>query len=426
MGMLTLYRFILYLISPIILGILALKAIRNPAFRPRLGQRFGFSTVNPIPGGIWIHAVSVGEVNAAMPLIQYALKNHPDLEITVTTMTATGSARVMSLFPQKIHHRYLPYDYPGAVSRFINTVKPSVAMIMETEIWPNLIDVCHRKKIPVIYTNARLSRRSYEKYQRIQRLIGPTLRKVDRFAVQGSADADRLIKLGAVPDTVSVTGNLKFDIPVPASLEEAAQDVRRHLGHDRFIWIAGSTHDGEEEQVIDAFRSIRESIPELLLVLVPRHPERFSLVARLCDREGFNLVRRSEHLEPVSMDTEIYLGDTMGELTLLLAASDVAFIGGSLVPIGGHNLLEANALGVPVVFGPHMHNFLEISQLVSNKGAGVEINDSDELANVVVKLLQDPVQRDQYGSRGKELVMENKGALGNIANILKKQLGSRG
>ncbi|NKB76422.1 MAG: 3-deoxy-D-manno-octulosonic acid transferase [Gammaproteobacteria bacterium] len=420
--MLTLYRFFLYLASPVVFVTLIIKAIRSPAFRPRLWQRFGFFENHPMPGGVWIHAVSVGEVNAAAPLINYVLKNYSDLDVTVTTMTPTGSARVMHLFSGKIHHCYLPYDYSGAVARFITLIKPSLAVVMETEIWPNLIDLCHRKNIPMIYTNVRLSRRSFEKYRRIKGLVGPTLRKIENFAAQTSADANRLIELGAIPETVKITGNLKFDITVPPSVKEAAHVMRRNLGKDRSVWVAGSTHEGEEEQVIDGFRLAKKEIPDLLLVLVPRHPERFSSVGRLCVRAGFKVVRRTQHQQELPFDTEIYLVDTMGELTLMLAACDVAFIGGSLVPVGGHNLLEANALGVPVVFGPNMFNFTEISTLVSDKGAGIEVNDSDELASVVVRLLKDPSQRDRYGFKGKELMEENKGALMSITALLDTRL----
>ena len=422
--MLTLYRLLLYLFAPVVLVRLLYRAIRNSRYFERIPQRFGYHL--GIPGNqaaqgykFWIHAVSVGEVNAAMPLVRYLESEYPDCRITVTTMTPTGSDRVLKTFGNSVDHCYLPYDYPGAVNRFLDALKPNLAMVMETEIWPNYICGCAHRKIPVIYTNVRMSEKSFNGYNRFRSLFEPVLRKVNHFAAQSGADADRLVKLGVAADKVHVTGSIKFEIELPASVLEAAQSVRRSLGWDRPVWVAGSTHEGEESQILEAFLEVRRSCPDLLLVLVPRHPERFSAVFRLCTRYGCKTVLRSKQPASISADTEVYLGDTMGDLALLIAASDFAYIGGSLVPVGGHNVLEACAAGVAVLFGPYMHNFQEISDQVLAKGAGVQVIDSEELGAVVARLVNDPMMRDQYGSQGKLFIEENRGALAKITGLVK-------
>ena len=422
--MLTLYRAVLYLALPLVLLRLGLRIRRSHAYRSRFLERFGFQTnaQNPDPGGIWIHAVSVGEVNAAIPLINHILSAYPNHPLTVTTMTPTGSDRLISLFSNRVYHQYLPYDYPGAVNRFLKHVSPKLALIMETEIWPNVIHACHKKSIPIIYTNVRLSRRSYQGYERFRKLIEPTLQKINDFAVQVDADAQRLIQLGAREKSIHVTGNLKFDIPLAPSILEAAHSVRRNLGVDRPILVAASTHEGEETKVLEAFSLIRKTLDNTLLVLVPRHPERFTQVEKLCTKSGFTTSKRSLNKETIAPDTQVHLIDTMGELPLFLAACDVSFIGGSLVEIGGHNLLEANALGIPVIFGPHMFNFLEIADLALQKGSAIQVQDENELAKVTIKLLQDPILRDNCGSRGKELIEENRGSLEHVKTLISKAI----
>lgn len=432
-----LYSFVLYLALPVVLIRLLCRASRNRQYLNKIPQRFGFglhlpATKNNLAGsdseicGIWIHAVSVGEVNATVPLVKSLLARFPNKTITITTMTPTGSDRVLKIFGDSVRHCYLPYDYPCAVKRFLNAARPQLAMVMETEIWPNLIAECHCRQIPMIYTNVRLSSRSHQAYLRFRKLFSPTLKKVNRFAVQSKMDAERLIDIGANAKTVEVTGNIKFEMGLPASVTEIAQSVRRGLGRKRAIWVAGSTHEGEESQVIDAYLKAKKEIKDLLLVLVPRHPERFSTVFKLATRYQCKTVLRSQcgsqSDTSIPPDTEIYIADTMGELTLFIAAADIAFIGGSLVPIGGHNLLEACAAGVAVIFGSHMFNFQEISDLVLSKGAGVQVMDSDELCDVVVKLLNDPTMRDQYGLAGQALVEENKGALAKIEVMVDKVL----
>lgn len=423
--MLVLYRIFLYLALPLVMLRLFCRALRDRRYFEKIPQRLGFAGIRPDPGGIWIHAVSVGEVNAATPLVEHLLENHPQRQITVTTMTPTGADRVMKTFAGRVQHCYLPYDYPGAVRRFLDALVPCLGLVMETEIWPNLIARCHRLGVPLMYVNARLSRRSHRGYRRFRKLIRPALQKVARFAVQGKTDAKRLIRLGAPAAALSVTGNLKFEVVLPPSIGEAAQSVRRDLGRERPVWVAGSTHEGEEAQILDAFARVRKEFKSLLLVIVPRHPQRFNAVFRLCARRDYKTILRSQAPGKVSPDTGVYVADTMGELPLLIAAGDVAFIGGSLTPTGGHNVLEALAAGVPVVFGRHMFNFAEIADLLLQHAAGIQVMNGDELAEVVRRLLADPLLREQYANRGRELVEKNRGARGKVCALVDQLLARK-
>lgn len=369
---------------------------------------------------IWVHAVSVGEARAAAPLINHLLTD-PRLKIMVTTMTPTGSDEVARLFAQKVVHRYAPYDYPGAVARFVRSASPRVVMIMETEIWPNTISYCNAHGIPVLFANMRLSARSFERYRKIKGMMRTVLSQVECFAVQSPSDAQRLQELGAAPQAVHVTGSIKFEVRIPASLNEVAQVLRRDWGQERPVWIAGSTHEGEDERIIEVYTELKKAHQDLLLVLVPRHPERFPPVTKLLRKTAFHIECRSAAKRDLSK-TDIYIGDTMGELTLLYAASDIAFVGGSLVPHGGHNVLEPCALGVPVVFGPHMHNFLEISRLTQDRGAGIQVGDKHELRKAVTTLLSDPNLRFKMGEAGKMLIKENKGALERTLALFSDQI----
>ena len=428
--MLTLYRLVLYLAFPVVVVRLIYRALRNRDYLDNIPQRFGFAfgfrasdpDLPPERSAIWIHAVSVGEVNAAVPLVRWLREACPDRRIVITNMTPTGAERVRRLFGDSVgdglEQCYLPYDYPGAVNRLLDHVRPGLAIVMETEIWPNLICSCSKRHIPMLYANVRLSARSFEGYRRFGRFIGQVIPRIDRMAVQSEADAERIVALGADPARVSVTGSIKFEIEVQPSLTEAAQSVRRNLGWDRPVWVVGSTHEGEDEQVLDAFDLARQACPDLLMVLAPRHPERFGAVHRLCVRRGFNVELRSANFGELDGSVDIYLTDTMGELTLMIAASDFAFIGGSLVPTGGHNVLEACSSGVAVIFGPHMFNFQEISDQVLSRGAGIQVTDSQELADVVERLVNDAVLRDGYGTEGRRFVEENRGALDSIRKIL--------
>ena len=414
-----LYTLFLYLFLPVILIRLLVRGFKNPDYWHRWGERFGRISVDS-SADVWIHAVSVGEARAAAPLIQSLLSDRV-LKIIVTTMTPTGTDEVNRLFGDSVTHRYAPYDYPGSVNRFLDAVRPRTVIIMETEIWPNIISICSSRGIPVLFANLRLSEKSFQKYKKVGGVMGPVLQKVSCFAVQSALDSGHLQELGAPPEAIRVTGSIKFEVRIPASLNEVAQVLRREWGQERPVWIAGSTHAGEDEMVLDVFRKLRQTYSDLILVLVPRHPERFAVVTRLARKSGFQVARRSESRRDIE-NAEIYVGDTMGDLTLLYAASDIALVGGSMIPHGGHNVLEPCALGVPVIFGPHMFNFRAISQLTLERGAGVQVKNEQELLDTVNDYLFDPNLRFKTGEAGRDLIKENRGALDKTLSLFSDYL----
>ncbi len=417
-----LYTPLLYLLLPILLVRLLWRGFRNHAYWYRWKERFGFITAPPQPVDVWLHAVSVGEVRAAEPLVNTLLTQVLPKQVLVTTMTPTGSAQVRQSFGDRVHHCYVPYDYPVAVRRFLDRCRPRLAVFMETEMWPNIIRLCSKQSVPLLFVNVRLSERSFSRYQRIVGFFGPVLRLASGFAVQSQPDAERLQRLGARPESVQVTGSMKFDIKLAASMIEVAKVLRREWGQDRLVWIAASTHEGEEEFVLAAFSELKVRYPNLLLVIVPRHPERFEAVARLCRRDGYRVVLRSAGSTVLTESVDVFLGDTMGELTLFYAAADIAFVGGSLVPVGGHNVLEPCALGLPVVFGPYMFNFHEISTLAVVREAGVGISSPEDLIGAVERYLENPNLRFKAGEAGKAFVDKNKGALQKTLALLAKYI----
>ena len=400
---------------------LGLRGLRNPAYWRRWSERFGYAPVMQQAGCIWLHAVSVGETRAAVPLVRALMQHYPGRRILITTMTPTGSDQVRELFGKQVEHCYVPYDLPTAVWRFLGRTRPALAIIMETEFWPNLFHQCRKHNIPLVLANVRMSEKSVRGYQRFAGFTRATLANVSRVGAQTEADAGRMRVLGAAQ--VEVTGSIKFEMDVPADLVAKAAALRNGFG-DRPVWVAASTRVGEEEYVLDAFAHLRARIPRLLLVLVPRHPERFDSVAKLCHQRGFRVERRSERRDSVAPDTAILLGDTMGEMLLFHAAADVSYIGGSLVPLGGQNLLEAAAVGTPVVFGPHMFNFNDISRMALERGAGRQVQDAAELANAVTGYLENPAARRAAGEAGQRMVTENRGALAKTLTLLGQMLTS--
>jgi 3-deoxy-D-manno-octulosonic-acid transferase len=410
-----LYSLLLYLLIPLAVLRLLWRGRRNRGYRQRWGERFGF--VPRLSGPvIWVHAVSVGEVRASVSLIRALQHDYPGHRVLVTTMTPTGSATVRDVLGESVAHCYVPYDLPTAVSRFLNRTRPRVAVIMETELWPNLFHQCRRRGIPLILANVRMSEKSARGYRRFASLTRTTLACVTVVGAQSRDDAARMRALGA--PTVEITGSIKFEMTVPADLAGRARDLRAGFGV-RPVWIAASTREGEEGMVLDAFLRLRERVPGLLLVLVPRHPERFDAVARLCSARGYAIERRSAQHEFVAAQTDILLGDTMGELLLLYAAADVAFIGGSLVPLGGQNLLESLAVGTPAVFGPHMFNFSDISRMALARGAARQVAGTTALADAVAGWLPDPNARRVAGEAGRKMVEENRGALGRTITLIR-------
>jgi 3-deoxy-D-manno-octulosonic-acid transferase len=404
-----LYTGLLYLLLPLALLRLYWRGRRDAGHRRRWAERLGFVPPLPPTGCLWLHAVSVGETRAALPLIHALLKRHAGLPLRVTTTTLTGSRQVREALGERVQHVYAPYDLPGAVARFLGRTRPRLAIIMETELWPNLLRQCAVAGIPTLIANARLSERSARGYARISGLTAAMLRDITLIAAQTEADADRFRVLGA--PRVQVTGNLKYDLMLPDELPERGWRLRRErLGENRPVWIAASTHAGEDERVLDAFAALRARWPQLLLFLVPRHPERFDGVAALCRQRGFGVVRRSEQ-RPCAPDTAVFLGDSMGELPLFYAAADLAFVGGSLVATGGHNVLEPALLGLPVLFGPHMFNFTEAGARLLEAEAAWQVADAVELAAAVDRLLANPELGRNAGRRGRAVVDRHRGAL---------------
>ena len=416
----TLYTLLFHLGLPLVAIRLWLRARKAPAYARRIGERFAFNLPTLQPGGIWVHAVSVGESIAAAPMIRELLKRYPQLPITVTCMTPTGSERIQALFANepRIQHCYLPYDLPWAAARFLNRVQPKLAVIMETELWPNHIHQCAKRGIPVALANARLSARSAKGYGRFARLTRPMLEEMSLIAVQTETEAERFRQLGARPECVEVTGSIKFDLTIDPQLLVDARELREQWqALARPVWIAASTHEGEDEIVLAAHRQLLGHYPNALLMLVPRHPERFNQVFELCQREGFATVRRSSG-EPVTASTQVMLGDTMGELLFLYALADTAFVGGSLVPNGGHNLLEPAALAKPVLSGPHLFNFLEISAMLRDAGALEEVDDAQGLALAVQRLFELPQDARRMGQAGLKVMQRNQGALQRLLDGL--------
>ncbi|MCP3868560.1 MAG: 3-deoxy-D-manno-octulosonic acid transferase [Gammaproteobacteria bacterium] len=416
-----LYSLFLHLLLPFMLLRLLWRSIDAPAYRRRWAERFGVCPVPGRPGSLWIHAVSVGETQAVEPLVKQFLADFPEVPVTITTTTPTGSERVRKLFGCRVHHSYCPFDTPWAVKNFLKRVRPRILVMVDTEIWPNLLAACEKRKVPTILANARLSESSAARYARLGSFTRETFRLISLIAAQADADADRFIALGAIPDRVRTTGSIKFDIRLPASLHEQAAVLGRQWGN-RPVWVGASTHEGEDEQLIEAHRSILKKHPEALLVLVPRHPERFDKVAALCQKAGFKTDRRSENA-PCESDSAIYLGDTMGELTLIIAAADIAFVGGSLVPVGGHNILEPAALGVPILFGPCMFNFTHIGSMMKERGAAVQVENIDQLSATVSHWFGNASERVQVGENGRQVVENNRGATERLYGIIEERIG---
>lgn len=412
--MIFVYRVLLNLAIPFGIIGLVMRGFRNPQYWSRWNERFGFLSSefkSKGPFDLWIHAVSVGEARAAAPLVKRLIDAQPGCNILVTTTTPTGSAMVSMMLKDSVSHCYFPYDLAWSMRKFVASVNAKTVLIMETEIWPNMIEAVRRSGATLVYTNVRLSERSYFNYAKFPKLVKRTLSMVDHFAVQGKLDRKHLELLGVEKAKISETGSIKFDVNVPPSLRESAEVMRRQLGQDRLIWIAGSTREGEEGKILSVYKALKETFPSLLLLLVPRHPERFDYMARKVQRRGLRCVRRTENVGELESDVDVFLGDTMGELSLMYASSDVAFVGGSLEPLGGQNILEPCALGVPVVFGPHMFNFPDISRWTIKEGAGRMVQDEQGLKETVSELLANPSLRDEMGNKGMAFIEAHRGAL---------------
>lgn len=422
MGVRALYTALFYAALPFIVTRLFWRGFKNPAYHQRIAERFGFYGHSPaLTGSIWLHAVSVGEVEASVPLVRVLRARHPHKHLILTTTTPTGSDRVRAVFGDEIEHCYLPYDLPGPINRFLRHFQPSIAVILETEIWPNLIEACQRATIPLMIVNGRLSERSVRGYRRFPGFIGATLSRVSIIATQTEEDAKRFLAIGAPADTVHPCGNIKFDLEISENLARRGHAERNRLFGLRRTLLAASTHEGEEQQLLQVFAHLLPRHPDLLLILVPRHPERFPRVASLCRDAGFSTVLYTEQ-RPCSPEDQVFLLDQMGKLKLFYPASDVAFVGGSLVPVGGHNVLEAAAAGIPVIFGPYVHNFAEICLGLSRAGGALRCEDLQGVAASADALLSDDRRREEVGRCGYGFVTANRGAVDRVAALIEPYL----
>ncbi len=414
-----LYSLLIYIAAPLFSLVLLWRGLRDRSYWSHFGERFGLGpSLHSSP--IWVHAVSVGEVQASAALVNNLRERYPDIPILVTTFTPTGAGRARALFKDRVQVRYLPYDLPGAVRRFFAKVQPRIAVIFETELWPNLYHECGRRRVPLVLASARLSPRSVSRYQRLGALFRETLAQGVVVAAQGEADATRFRSLGSDPDNTHVTGNLKFDFSVPDDIVERGQSLRAYYAGDRPVWVAGSTHGGgEEEALIEAQKLICSRHPHALLVMAPRHPNRFSEVSWQLTSRGIPFVRRSQIPAAGAMqEAQILLLDTLGELLDFYAAADVAFVGGSLVPIGGHNLLEPAALGLPILTGPNNSNSEEAARRLIAAGAIEVVHNPQELADAVSALFAAPETRARMGAAGRAFVAANKGALTKLLGVV--------
>jgi 3-deoxy-D-manno-octulosonic-acid transferase len=401
----AIYRLAMWALVPWALLRLVIRARKQTAYLSHIGERFGFYTQKPTRPVIWIHAVSVGETRAAEPLVRALCKKHPDKQILLTNMTPTGREASASVYGDRVLRCYLPYDLTTAVKRFLSHFSPGAAIILETELWPTLVASCSRDGIPVYLVNARLSERSANRYARFAQLSRSMLAALRMICAQTERDAERFRSLGA--SRVQVTGNLKFDRAVPQEQLSLGAELRALFGHGRHVFLAASTRDGEEALIIDAISGIAD--PAMLTVIVPRHPQRFDDVESLLSQAGIAHQRRSEN-QPVAAHTRIVLGDSMGEMFAYYAACDVAFVGGSLLALGGQNLLEACAVGKPVIVGPHTFNFEEATEQAIDAGAAIRVDDTKMLRETVSTLLADRGQAIKIGEAGRRFMETHRGA----------------
>ena len=418
-----LYSAALYLLLPATVYHLIWRGFRQRAYLLRWNERYARYRDAPAAdpdGYLWVHAVSMGEVNAAAPLINALLRDHPQRRVLVTTITPTGSERVAALWGERVAHVYLPYDLTGAVARFLRHFRPRIALIVETELWPNLLFACRDHGVHAYLVNARLSERSLRGYRALRPLVGRALRTMRAIAAQSDADAARFLRLGAEPAQVAVCGNLKFDTRVDAGIETFAREFRARIA-GRPVWIAASTHPDEEALVLAIDRHLRGRWPDLLMLWAPRHPERFRPATQLAIDTGLQVATRKLTQLP-DADDAVFVIDTLGELMGFYACADVAFVGGSLQPVGGHNLLEPAAVGTAIVTGPYLHNFSDIAEQLRHADAVRIVQDAAAAAAQIESLLADPAERARMAAAGRALVEQGRGALRRTIELVEDSL----
>jgi 3-deoxy-D-manno-octulosonic-acid transferase len=417
-----LYSCMLYLFLPLLFIRLWFKQFKSRDYQKysqqgRWKERLGFAPeklINSRP--IWIHAVSVGEFIAVRPLIQLLQKKHPDIPLLITSTTLTGSEQILNAFANNILHMYIPWDLPGAMQRFYSSIKPRAALIMETEIWPNLLFEAQKKDIPVFLINARMSEKSANSYQHINRFTHSMMKCFEHICVQSDADQQRFISLGCNKDQLSMTGNIKFDLNIKTSLVNKAAELKQQLlWQEQEVLLASSTHSGEDELFLNLFWQLRKTHPKLKLILVARHPERFKQVELLArkeqaDKKTFSVVTRSKIKSIQHQDSDILIGDSLGEMILYYSLSDIVLMGGTFISHGGHNILEPAALAKPIFYGPSMYNFSTINNLFLSRHASVQVNHIDELMDTLSKYMEDKNRLEQLANRAKKLIKENSGS----------------
>lgn len=417
------YPLILTLAIPLVWLRLQWRGRRDPAYRQRQAERFGRVPDAVRQGPIWFHTVSAGETIAAAPLIAQLADNFGTTPFLVTTMTPTGSEQVLARLSGRVDHCYAPYDFGFAVKRFYQQVQPQLLVLMETELWPNLIAQAHARQIPVLLVNARLSERSASGYRRVGSLTRRMMRQISFIACQSEAHQQRFISLGASPDKVEALGSVKFDVALPADAQQQSAALAQTLGvAGRPVWLAASTHPGEEEIVLSAFAQLRQSHPQLQLILVPRHPHRADQLEQLVQRRGFSVQRQSAARQGM---VDVLLGDVMGTLLQLYGLSDVAFVGGSLVDMGGHNPIEPALYGVPIVSGPQQYNFADVFAQLQEVDAVVTVADAQQLAASVAELLDDTQKRRDMGAQALAMVARNRGASERVNKLVSQHIGAR-
>ena len=414
------YGLLLLLALPYALLHLLWRARKQPAYLRHWGERFGFYRIRPTQPLIWLHAVSVGETRAAVPLVKALQAQYPSHRILITHTTPTGRATSEALFGDSVLCAYLPYDYRFAVRRFVRHFNPALGLLMETEIWPNLIAACQQRGVPVLLVNARLSARSARRYRKLKALVRVSLGQLSGIAAQGDTDARRLQTLGA--KGVEITGNLKFDSTPPPEQIVLGKRLRETFGADRGVFLAASTREGEEALVLEAIKEA--ATPDLLTVIVPRHPQRFDEVAALLEKHHVKYQRRSANLS-IAPDTAVVLGDSMGELFAYYRAADVAFIGGSLLPFGGQNLIEAAAVGCPMLVGPYTWNFTDAVRQAVACGAALQVTDAPALARRLGELLYSAPRRSEMAAAALAFSRAHRGATQRIMRMIALHLPPR-
>ncbi len=413
------YRVAIYLMVPLILFRYLARASIQRGYFQSFTQRFGFAPKRIEHGAIWVHAVSVGEVNAAAPLIEALLQQRQ--RVLLTCVTPTGAAQARKSFGSAVDSCYAPIDAGIFVARFISWTQPAALIIMETEIWPNMIRLASNRQVPVFFANMRISDRTFRRAKRLRPLFSHVVQSVAMFNVQTDQDLDRVATLGVASSRIRVTGNLKFDTAAVASdVEQQGIDLRSRWGHERPAIVLGSSHKGEEAMMVAVFERLRIWHPDLVCVIVPRHPERFNAVYKSLAKTDYRTVRYTElHHAAANAEVDLVLADTMGDLMSFYCACDVAIVGGSFVDIGGHNILEPIATRRPVIFGPYMSNFKEVARLVAESGAGVQAAGREELCAAIRSYLDDETLRSQAAGCGMALIDANRGALQRTLDGLK-------